>query len=138
MIRVTQILFWLGLSLAVVTALYHTSDRTRELNKQLHEINASTEEEQQNIHVLKAEWVFLSNPTRIEDEAKKHLALIPTKPAQVIQLADLEDNLPTRQEAEENVAVTATPIATVAANDIEMPPPPAPKPHKIAVAAADT
>ena len=40
MIRISQVLFWLGLSISVVTALYYTSDRTRELNHQLREINA--------------------------------------------------------------------------------------------------
>ena len=139
MIRASQILFWLGLSISVVTALYYTSDRTRELNHQLREINAAIDAEQQNIHVLKAEWVFLSNPTRVEEEAKKLIALKPTAPAQVIQLADLDDALPTREEAEENVAVTSTPIANVETNMAALPPPPAPKPaYKIAVAATDT
>ena len=89
--------------------------------------------------MLKAEWVFLSNPSRVEEEAKKLLVLKPTAPSQVIQLANLDDALPTREEAEENVAVTSTPIANVETNMAALPPPPAPKPtYKIAVAAADT
>ncbi len=104
MIRASQVLFWFGLSLAAVTALYHTSDRTRELDRQLRTINAAIDNEEQNLHVLKAEWVFLSNPTRVEAEAKKHLALRPTEPDQVIQLAGLDDALPTREEADEKMS----------------------------------
>lgn len=113
MIRVSQILFWFGLSIAASIALYHTSDRTHELDRQLREVDAAVEGEQQTIHVLKAEWVFLANPTRVETEAKKHLALRPTVPAQVIELASLDDALPTHDENMRSVAVTATPIATV-------------------------
>src|SRR5271170_3200947 len=99
MIRASQILFWFGLSIAASIALYHTSDRTRELDRELRAANAAIEAEQQKIHVLRAEWAFLANPQRIEAEAKKFLtALRPTVPRQVIDLADLDEALPTLKE----------------------------------------
>ena len=139
MIRASQVLFWFGLSLAAVTALYHTSDRTRELDRQMRAINAAIDNEEQNLHVLKAEWVYLSNPTRVETEAKKHLALLPTAPDQVIQLASLDDTLPTNEEARQNVAVAATPIETVKTS-LAVLPQPSPKhvaARKVAVVAAN-
>jgi hypothetical protein len=134
MIRASQILFWFGLSIAASLALYHTSDRTRELDHQLRDIDAAIEGERESIHVLNAEWVYLANPARVEAETKKHLALRPTAPKQVIALADLDDALPTRAQAMESVAVSSTPIASVEASAIPEPPP---MPARKIAAAAD-
>jgi cell division protein FtsL len=132
MIRASQILFWFGLTLAAATALYHTSDRTRELDHQLRDIDAAIESEQQTIHVLNAEWVYLANPARVETEAKKHLDLRPTATAQVIALSNLADALPTRREAMGSVAVSTPPIATIKTS-LALPAP-SPVAHKVAVA----
>lgn len=133
MIRASQILFWFGLSIAASLALYHTSDRTREFEHQLRNIDAAIDAEHESIHVLKAEWVYLANPARVEAETKKHLALKPTAPKQVIGLGAIGDALPTTGEAVEQVTVSATPIASV---ETYVTPPPLP-PQKIAAAAAD-
>ena len=113
MIRASQILFWFSLSIAASLMLYHTSDRTRELEHQLRTINAAIEAEEDGLHVLKAEWVYLANPARVEAETKKHLALRATVPKQVIGLNGLDDELPTRMEAMESITVSNTPIASV-------------------------
>ncbi|MGE3622444.1 MAG: hypothetical protein AB7H77_01040 [Bdellovibrionales bacterium] len=114
MIRASQILFWFGLSIAASIALYNTSDRARELDRQLHKVHAAIEAEKQNIHVLNAEWMFLSNPARINGLAKKYLtALRPSEPRQVIEMASLDDAAPTKQQAMASVDVTTPPIATV-------------------------
>ena len=113
MIRASSVLFWFGLIIAASLVLYHTSDRVRGLDRQLRTLNGAIEAEQKNIHVLKAEWVYLANPARIEAAAKRHLALRPTTPQQVIQLSDLDDTLPTRSQAMASVAVTSTPIASL-------------------------
>lgn len=123
MIRASQILFWFGLIIAASVALYHTSDRVQELDKQLRDINGAIEAEQQSIHVLKAEWVYLANPARVEAEAKKHLTLRPTPPKEVISLAALDDTLPTRAEAMGSAAISSTPIASVEASYVPEPPP---------------
>lgn len=136
MIRTSSLLFWFSLTIAASVALYHTSDRVRDLNHQLRGLNNSIEAEQRSIHVLKAEWVYLSNPARVEMEAKKHLALKPASPQQVIAMRDLADALPTRAEAMGPVAVTATPIATVKTSMAE--PPAAPARPRKTVAVADT
>lgn len=113
MIRTSSVLFWFGLIIVASLALYRTSDRVHELNLQLHDINASIEEEQKSIHVLKAEWVYLANPARIEAAARKHLAMRPTMPTQVAAMDELAEALPTRGEAMASVAVTSTPIANI-------------------------
>ena len=113
MIRTSSVLFWFGLIIVASLALYRTSDRVHELNLQLHDINTSIEEEQKSIHVLKAEWVYLANPARIEAAAQKHLALRPTSPQQVAQMDSLAEILPTRSEAMASVAISGTPIANI-------------------------
>jgi cell division protein FtsL len=140
MIRTSQILFWFGLTIAASLALYHTSDRVQELDQQLRGITTAIEAEQQSIHVLKAEWVYLANPARIEATAKKHLALRPTSPQQITRMEDLAEIAPTRHEAMASVAVNATPMANIHTS-LALPPHVIPEPkHKatIAVASVDT
>lgn len=98
MSRASTILFWFSLTIFVSLGLYHTSYRVEELGRQLRALNAQIEAEQRNIHVLKAEWVYLANPARIETAARKHLALQPTAPQQVAKLTRLSSVLPTRTE----------------------------------------
>ena len=113
MIRASSTLFWFGLAIIASLWFYRTTDNVLALEHQLRSINTAIENEQQSIHVLKAEWVYLANPARIEAEARKHLALRPTAPQQVAALNDLADILPTRDEATSPISVAAAPIASV-------------------------
>lgn len=113
MTRTPSILFWFSLIIVASLGLYRTSDRVQELDRQLREINASINAEKQSIHVLKAEWVYLANPARIEAASRKHLSLRPTAPQQVATMDTLSEVLPTRAEAMSTVAVNATPIANI-------------------------
>ncbi|HEU0118476.1 MAG TPA: hypothetical protein VFR09_07560 [Alphaproteobacteria bacterium] len=144
MTRSSSVVFWFALIIAASVGLFRTSDRVHDLTIKLHDLNASIEDEQKSIHVLKAEWVYLANPARIEASSKKHLALRPTSPQQVVPLNELAEAIPTRNEAMASVAVSGTPIASVRTT-LQ-----APAPHVIAsaskrkaaplttVAAADT
>ncbi len=142
MIRTSSVLFWFGLTIVASLGLYRTSDRVHEMSQQLHALNSAIDAEQQSIHVLKAEWVYLANPARVEAAAKKHLALRPTSPQQVGDLGTLSETLPTRGEAMASVAITGTPIANVRTSLAALPPRTnaVASKHKapVAVAAADT
>lgn len=113
MIRASSTTFWFGLAIIASLWFYRTTDNVLAQEQKLRSLNAAIENEQQSIHVLKAEWVYLANPARLEIEAHKHLALRPTAPQQVAAMNDLAEILPTRDEAMSSVAVAATPIATV-------------------------
>jgi cell division protein FtsL len=113
MIRALSILFWFALTIVVSLALYGTSYRVQEMSKQLRTLNAQIEAEQVNIHVLKAEWVYLANPARIEIAARKYLAMHPTALKQIAKLENLPEILPTRKEAMAGVTVEGTPIASI-------------------------
>ena len=98
MTRASTTLLWLSLTIIVSLGLYHTSYRVEELGQQLSALNNDIEAEQRNLHVLKAEWVYLSNPARIEAAARKHLALQPTLPHQVTRYSRLADVIPVKGE----------------------------------------
>jgi cell division protein FtsL len=125
MIRTSSILFWFSLIIIASLGLYRTSDRVQELNQQLRDVNASIDAEKQSLHVLRAEWVYLTNPARIEAISRKHLALRPTLPQQVATMDTLSEVLPTRAEAMATVTVNATPMANVKMTLAEEAPPPA-------------
>lgn len=90
----SSLLTWVGLTIAASLALYHTSDRVNALDQQLRSLNAQIESEQESLHVLKAEWVYLANPARIEAEVKGHLDLQPTDTHRVASLRDMGALLP--------------------------------------------
>lgn len=132
MTRVSSILFWSGLTLVVSLALYGTSNRVQDMNKQLRKLNAQIEAEQANIHVLKAEWVYLANPERIEAAARKYLAMHPTAIKQIAKLDNLPEILPTAKEAKINETANGK-IAGIANNGRI----PQPEPESKRVAAAE-
>lgn len=112
--------FWLCLALITSLALYSTSNRVQELSKKLRVINAKIEAEQARIHVLKAEWVYLTNPSRIEAAARKFLAMHPTALNQIAKIEDIKDILPTRAEASAKVTAEKSLLASVK-SDIPVP-----------------
>lgn len=115
MIRAPSTLFWFALIIMVSVGLYHTSYRVHDLQQQLRALNAQIDVEQSNIHVLKAEVGYLSNPARIEAESKKYLAsLHPTALKQIASLERLPTIAPTRAEAMAGTASVAV-AAIVAA-----------------------
>ncbi|MDE2029117.1 MAG: hypothetical protein KGI97_00985 [Alphaproteobacteria bacterium] len=81
-----SLLPWFGLTLLASLLLFHTSDRVNALSRKLTSLDAQIEAEQESMHVLRAEWVYLSNPARIAAEIKGHLDLQPTPPADVATL----------------------------------------------------
>ncbi|MDD2325057.1 MAG: hypothetical protein PHW63_03470 [Alphaproteobacteria bacterium] len=107
MTRASTTLLWLSLTIIVSLGLYHTSYRVEELGQQLRALNGDIEAEQRNLHVLKAEWVYLSNPARIEAAARQHLALQPTAPHQVTRYARLADIMPAKGESVSHYAAAA-------------------------------
>lgn len=120
--RSSSLLFWFGLVIATSVALYHTSDRVQELTQELHQLQAASDAERESIHVLKAEWVYLANPERVEKAAKHYLALRPSSPQQVLALDEFRDIMPTRSEAMAAVAISASPLATVRTSLAALPP----------------
>ncbi|MBL4721802.1 MAG: hypothetical protein JKY20_11825 [Alphaproteobacteria bacterium] len=82
---------FLYLSLAGVAgfALFHITYKVEQLEHQLTTLNKEILEEQNAVHVLKAEWSFLGRPERIEELRRQFLPEL--QPLRTTQIGGLED-----------------------------------------------
>ena len=81
------------------------------MENELKQINLQNEKDAQNIHILNAEWSTLNNPARLRELVKKHVALKPVKPEQIINYSALPFNYESsesqRNTARKNIAILA-------------------------------
>ncbi|MEE8279091.1 MAG: hypothetical protein V3R55_00130 [Alphaproteobacteria bacterium] len=80
---------WLTLAAIVGFGLFHVKYKVQALEEELSHVTAATLKEQQQIHVLKAEWSYLNQPSRLEELAGRHLDLAPVRTPQIGTIADL-------------------------------------------------
>ena len=64
-------------------------NQVQEMEKELAAINRGIRSDISSIHVLKAEWSHLNNPTRLRQLAGKHILLNPVKAEQIINYSAL-------------------------------------------------
>lgn len=69
--------------------LYNGVHRVKVQVQQLASLKAEIAREAEAIRVLKAEWSSLNQPERLQDLARRHLALSPTGAAQIVVLTSL-------------------------------------------------
>lgn len=79
-------LFWGGLIAAAGGVLFQTSYDVQDLEEKLAGLNRKIIQEQESIQVLKAEWSYLNDPTKLEQMAQAYLALQPTEPRQYMAM----------------------------------------------------
>ncbi len=79
-------LFWGGLIAAAGGVLFQTSYDVQDLEEKLAGLNRKIVSEQESIQVLKAEWSYLNDPTKLEEMARAHLALQPVEARQFLAL----------------------------------------------------
>lgn len=82
-------LLWLGLAALVGFGLFHVKYQVMALEEELTRLNAATLREQNQIHVLEAEWSYLNRPSRLEELADRYLELQPIAPNQLSTVAAL-------------------------------------------------
>ncbi|OYQ32402.1 hypothetical protein CHU95_16500 [Niveispirillum lacus] len=85
---------WIAVSCAASGILYQTSYKAQEQEQELSRLNRAIVSEQEAIQVLKAEWAYLNDPTRLEKLSAEHLLLQATNAAQIANLAGLPDKDP--------------------------------------------
>jgi hypothetical protein len=88
MIRIAT---WLWIAIAGVMGygLYQLKHEVIALENELFRLNRQIVQEQQNIHVLKAEWSYINQPQRLQALAQRHLDLQPMAPRQLGRLETL-------------------------------------------------
>lgn len=96
-------LLWLALAAVVVFGLFHVKYEVAALEEELNRLNVATLREQNQIHVLEAEWSYLNRPSRLEELAERYLALKPLAPHQLTTVSAL----PIRPERDSAPAVIA-------------------------------
>jgi hypothetical protein len=94
MIRLSTIL-WLILVSAAGFGMFEVKYAVMDLEDTLAKTNRSIVADQDAIHVLKAEWSYLSQPSRLDELSRRFLDLAPMRTAQLGQL----DSLPMRPAA---------------------------------------
>jgi len=81
--------FWSVLAALVGFGLFHVKYQVQTLEDRLAKVNRAIVREQEQIHVLRAEWSYLDRPERIEQLAQKYLELAPPKASQIGTIAQL-------------------------------------------------
>lgn len=78
------------------------------LERELVSINKTIQDDIKTIHVLKAEWSHLNNPSRLRRLAEKHILLNPVQAEQIINYSALpfeyEDDDSRRMIAQQNIS----------------------------------
>ena len=99
-------LLWFALASLVMFGLFHVKYQVAALEEELTRLNAATLREQNQIHVLEAEWSYLNRPSRLEELTERYLQLKPMQPSQLTSIAALPRQ-PTLEEFARDPAVVA-------------------------------
>jgi len=86
--------FWLAVVFVAVLGLYKVKYKVHEVKSQVAGLESQLALESQAVHVLEAEWSYLTRPERVRELANQHLKLEPITAAQMMQptsLATLRD-----------------------------------------------
>lgn len=79
-------LAWLVLIVAAAYGLYMVKYRVLNVQREIASIERQLEQEQENLHVLQAEWAYLTRPDRLQHLAENNTTLMPVQGVQVIAL----------------------------------------------------
>jgi hypothetical protein len=74
--------------------LFHVSYRVQSLEDELAQVNRDILRQQETIHVLRAEWSYLNEPSRLAELNRRHLTLAPLSADQMMRIEDLPLRLP--------------------------------------------
>ncbi|MCX7354446.1 MAG: hypothetical protein NTY59_06390 [Alphaproteobacteria bacterium] len=100
-------------AIALGFGLFRLTYEVQTLEGELARVNRAVVAEREAAHVLRAEWSYLNEPTRLEALTKKHLSLRATQDGRIRTVAEI----PARPDAPiATAANSATAPTTVAAN----------------------
>lgn len=98
---------WLLLAALAGYALFQVKYQVVSLEEELARLNAATLREQNQIHVLEAEWSYLNQPQRLEELNERFVHLKPINPAQYAAIASVPMR-PERFDVEPGVRLPGT------------------------------
>lgn len=104
-------LLWVGLAAGVAAGLFQVKYEVQALEGRMNRINRAVLADQQAIHVLKAEWSYLNQPTELAKRAVGNLDLKSVAAAQIGAVADLPQRRPDSLLASAPQAVPPSEVA---------------------------
>lgn len=72
---------------AMATGMFVIKNRVIGLENELERINSQIQADQKALHVLKAEWTYLNEPSRIRDLSIRHAGMQPLRGEQIISFS---------------------------------------------------
>ena len=123
MIRFTTAL-WLAVVCLVGFGMFKVKYQVQALEEEVFKVRKQINAERDAIHVLNAEWSFLTQPLRLADLSKKYLSLEPVSAPQLKQVADLAA-LPPRPTPSADVPPADVPVPSSKPVAASSNPPPA-------------
>jgi len=132
---------WIGLAACIGVGLFLVKHEVKDQERRLTALNAEIRANQESVHVLRAEWAYLNDPTRLRALAERHLGMHPVQPTQMASLdAVLRDGLPVPATKlvdsrakpavlKSDAALIRTAAARPAERPAPRPVPAAPQPH---------
>ncbi len=112
----------IGILLGLGAAVYNVADRAQQKEKRIARLDRKIAHEQEALRVLGAEWTYLTNPTRLEKIAVKHLNLEPMDGRQYIALGAVPLRATLDAEESRLAAAEAPPPAQPVAQPVILPP----------------
>lgn len=82
-------ILWGILAAVAGTGLFMLKYEVQAQEQRLTNLRKEIADTQESIHVLKAEWSYLNDPSRLREQAERHLGLHPLKPSQIATIASL-------------------------------------------------
>lgn len=104
-------LLWVGLAAGVAAGLFQVKYEVQALEGRMNRINRAVLADQQAIHVLKAEWSYLNQPTELAKRAVGVLDLKSVAATQIGAVADLPQRRPDSLLASAPQAVPPSEVA---------------------------
>jgi len=121
MIRLAS-LFWLALVAVTGFATFKVKYAVQDIEDELNKVRRHTVAEQQEIHILRAEWTSLNQPERLADLNRRLLSLAELAPKQLQRKIEDIPLRPVLEPAEPLIAAAPEPTATrPAAADVPAP-----------------
>lgn len=84
-------LIWLGIIVTCAYGLYQVKYQVESLQEELLRTHNELAEHKESLHVLKAEWAYLSRPVRMERLTQQYLALEAVGARQIASLDDVPE-----------------------------------------------
>lgn len=77
----------IALFAVMATGMFVIKNKVVSLENELERINAKIREDQNALHVLKAEWTYLNDPARIRNLSENHVHMKPLRGEQIISFS---------------------------------------------------